>query len=372
MERLFRIIQRFAVVLLFIILFIYALSQARLLLYPLVLAVLFSYLLYPMSSGLEKKGVPRILANFSAILVVASIVGTALYIIYRQIDLLAQQLPQLKEQAEANIDRISQSVSSLFGMSASEMKTWLNEQLSAASENNSVLTDTILPSTTGTIMAIGLIPVYVFLLLYYRNKLYDFFMMVYPEEKHAKAAEVIHEISDVTRRYIGGVFIVVLILCVINTVGLLIIGLKFALLLGILSAVCNFIPYFGTLIGALFPLAAAFVVGDSPGQIVSVVIMFVIVQFTENNILTPNITGGSVQINPLVTIISLIAGGMVWGIPGMFSVVPIMGMLKIVLEKDERYKPFAYLLGTSGTKEHALTAHKIKGFFRIRKGHRDA
>lgn len=366
MERLFRVIQRFAVVLLFIILFIYALSEARLLLYPLVLAVLFSYLLHPVSSGLEKKGVPRILANFSAIVLAVAIVGTAVYTIYTQIDLLAQQGPQLKEKAEANIDRISYSVSSLFGMSASEMKTWLSDQMSAASENHSVLTDTILPSTTGTIMALGLIPVYVFLLLYYRDKLYNFFMMVYPEEKHAKASEVIHEISDVTKKYMGGVSIVVLILCVINTVGLMIIGLKFALLLGILSAVCNFIPYFGTLIGALFPLTAALLFGSS-AQMLSVAIMFLIVQFTENNILTPNITGGSVQINPLVTIMSLIAGGMVWGIPGMFSVVPIMGMLKIVFEKDDRYKPLAFLLGTSGTEEHAVTAHKIRDFFSIRR-----
>lgn len=341
------------------------------LLYPLVLAVLFSYLLYPLSSWLEKKGVPRILANLGAILVALSMVGTAVFIIYKQIDMLAQQWPELKEQAEANIDRISYAVSSLFGMSASEMKTWLSDQLGAASENKSVLTDTILPSTTGTIMAIGLIPVYVFLLLYYRDKFFDFFMMVYPEEKHAKAAQVIDEISEVTKKYLGGVFVVVLILCVINTTGLLIIGLKFAVLFGILSAVCNFIPYFGTLLGALFPLTAALLFGSS-GQILSVVIMFLIIQFTENNILTPNITGGSVQINPLVTIISLITAGMVWGIPGMFSVVPVMGMLKIVLEKDARYRPFAYLLGTGGTEEHAVTAHKIKRFFTFRKKDRDA
>lgn len=371
MEGLFRKIQRLAVALLFIVLFVYALSEARLLLYPVVLAVLFSYLLYPLSSWLEKGGIPRILANLSAILLVVSIVGTAVYIFSGQVDLFAQRWPDLKGQAETNIDRLSSSVSSLFGVSPTEMKTWLSEQLSSASENRSVLADTILPSTMGTIMAIGLIPVYVFFLLYYRDKLYAFFMMVYPEEQHAKVAEVIGEISTVTKKYVGGVFIVVLILCVINTVGLLIIGLKFALLLGILSAVCNFIPYFGTLIGALFPLTAALLFGDSSTQILSVAIMFLIVQFTENNILTPNITGGSVQINPLVTIISLIAGGMVWGVPGMLSVVPIMGMLKIVLEKDPRYKPLAYLLGTSGTEEHSVTAHKMKRFFNFSGRYRD-
>lgn len=367
MERSFRMIQRFAVVLIFVVLFIYALSEARLLLYPLVLAALFSYLLFPLSSWLEKKGFPRILANLSAILLVVAVIGTAGYIISRQVDMLAQRWPELKEKAEANIDRISYSISSLFDVPPDEMKTWLSEQLTSASENRSVLADTILPSTFGTIMAIGLIPVYIFFLLYYRNKLCTFFMMVYPREKHAKATEVIDEISNVTKKYVGGVFIVVLILCVINTLGLMIIGLKFALLLGIISAVCNFIPYFGTLIGAVFPLMVALLFGSS-SQVLGVVILFLIVQFTENNILTPNITGGSVQINPLVTIISIIAGGMVWGIPGMFSVVPILGMLKIALERDSRYKPFAFLLGTSGTEEHALTAGKIKRFFRVRDG----
>ena len=178
MESLFRRIQRFAVVLLFMVLFIYALSEARLLLYPLVLAVLFSYLLYPFSSWLEKKGFPRIVANLTAILVVVAIIGTAIHIISSQVDSLAQRWPELKERADTNIDRISYSVSSLFGASPEEMKTWLSDQLKSASENKSVLTDTILPSTIGTIMAIGLIPVYVFLLLFYRNKLYSFVMMV--------------------------------------------------------------------------------------------------------------------------------------------------------------------------------------------------
>jgi predicted PurR-regulated permease PerM len=210
-------------------------------------------------------------------------------------------------------------------------------------------------------------PVYIFLMLYYRDKIYDFLMMVFPERMHEKAVKVISQISQVTKHYMRGVFFVVLILCVLNSVGLLIVGVRFAILMGILSALCNFIPYFGTLIGALFPLIMAIFTGDSPNQVVGVVILFVIIQFTENNILTPNITGGSVQVNPMVTIIGIIVGGMIWGVPGMFVVVPLIGMLKIVLENYTPTKPFAFLIGTTGTEKHSVTMQKLKRFFILRK-----
>lgn len=367
MHKIYLIIYRLGVILLSIILFIYALVQARTLLYPLVLAVLFSYLLYPIGKWLERRGFHRILANFIIIIGTFIFVSSVIYIIYSQVGLLAEELPELRHQAEHNVNRITESISSTIGVSTTEFKDWINAQLNSLSENSDLLFNTIFPSTATTLMAIGLMPVYIFLLLYYRNKLVDFIMMIWPEERKASVRKVIYEISYVTKHYMGGVFTVVLILCFINSLGLLIVGVRFAILLGIISAICNFIPYFGTLIGALFPLAMAVFTGQSPGETVGVIILFLIVQFTENNILTPNITGGSVQVNPLVTIISIIAGGMVWGIPGMFVVIPLLGMLKIVLESTPSTRPIAFLLGTNGTEKHAITFRKIKGYFYFRK-----
>jgi predicted PurR-regulated permease PerM len=135
-----------------------------------------------------------------------------------------------------------------------------------------------------------------------------------------------------------------LILIILNSIGLLIVGVKYAIMFGILSALMNIIPYFGTLIGAAIPLSYTLLSGE-PEKALGVLILFAIIQFTENNILTPNITGGSVQINPFFTILSIVLGGMVWGIPGMLVSVPLMGAIKIIFENIEPLHPYAYLIG---------------------------
>src|SRR5690606_28474362 len=142
---------------------------------------------------------------------------------------------------------------------------WIRQHISNLGDNQIFIT-TIFPSTTTTVMAIGLMPVYVFMILCYRDKIYKFLMMIFPDRMHDKSVNVISEVSQITIHYMRGACIVVLILCVLNSVGLMIVGVKFAILMGIISALCNFIPYFGTLIGALFPLAMAIFAGESGNE----------------------------------------------------------------------------------------------------------
>jgi len=366
MSRVFELIKKAAVVLFFIVLLTYALIQAKTLLYPIVLAMLFSFLLLPIANFLERKGFTRILTNFIVIFAAAAVMSALAYLLYSRIGNLISEFPDLKEHASENVESMTRAISDRVGVSTNEVRDWVNKRISTLGENN-LFVNTIIPSTTSTIMAIGLMPVYIFLMLYYRDKIYMFLMMLFPREKQPGAEKVIESISQVTKHYMRGVFVVVLILCVLNSVGLMIVGIRFALLMGLISALCNFIPYFGTLIGAAFPLAMALIAGDSPNQVLGVIILFIIIQFTENNILTPNITGGAVQINPMITIISIVAGGMVWGIPGMFVVVPVMGMLKIILENYEPTKPLAFMIGTRGTEKHSVTLGKLKRFFTLKR-----
>jgi predicted PurR-regulated permease PerM len=359
---MYRYIQKGAVILLFFILLIYALVEARTLLYPIALSMLFAFLLLPVANYLESKGFTRILTNFVVIFGSAAIIALVVYIMYSQVGFLLREAPDLKEQALANVESIAENISKRVGVSTDDFKTWIKQHISNLGDNQFFIT-TIFPSTTTTVMAIGLMPVYVFMILYYRDKFYKFLMMIFPDRMHDKAVNVISEVSQITIHYMRGACIVVLILCVLNSVGLMIVGVKFAILMGIISALCNFIPYFGTLIGALFPLAMAIFAGESGNEVVGVIVLFLIIQFLENNILTPNITGGAVQINPFVTIVSIIVGGMIWGIPGMFVVVPLIGMLKIVLANYEPTKPLAFLIGVRGTERHSVTMHKLKQFF---------
>ncbi|MCC5920262.1 MAG: AI-2E family transporter [Cyclobacteriaceae bacterium] len=348
--------------LIFLILAVYVLIATRDFLYPLALAILLAYLLYPIVSFLEKRGVPRIPSNFVALIVGGAVLGGLGYFIYTQTASFVDDWPSMKGQAKVNLLAFERSVESLIGYERSSGDRLYNKALDAIDFGGDSL-GKVFGATTSTLTAFGLMPVYVFFMLYYRNKFKEFVLMLVPDSSHKESEEIITEISEVTGKYIGGVVTVVSILCVLNSVGLMIVGIEYAILLGILSALMNLIPYFGTLIGAVFPLSYALLIDGNPNTIIGVVILFAILQFTENNILTANITGGVVKINPLITILVIIIGAKIWGVPGMFLAIPYLGMFKIFCQHIEFLKPYAFLIGTEGTEKHAVNMDNIKGFF---------
>ncbi|RIJ41726.1 AI-2E family transporter [Pontibacter oryzae] len=357
-------LRQLTLLLFFATLLVYVLVAARDFLYPIAMAILFAYLLYPIEKQLEKWGLPRIPATFLTIIAAMALFVGLLLLLYKQLAIFLTDLPALQNKALLNLDRLQQAIDEEFSQNEPENEHWLRTQLASAIELSGNFLRTVLFATTSTITKFGLIPVYIFLMLYYRNKFLKFILYVVPTERHAKTNCIIDQVSDVTRHYMGGVISVILILCALNTVGLLAIGVEYALLLGILSAIMNFIPYFGTLIGGAIPLFYTFMIQGSPHKALLVLVFFLIIQFTENNILTPNITGSSVNINPMFTILSIVVGGMLWGLPGMFVAVPFLGMIKVYCDHTPPFAPFAFLLGTAGTEEHAFTAKKIIDWFR--------
>ncbi|WP_114779280.1 AI-2E family transporter [Botryobacter ruber] len=353
-------LKKYTYALLLLIMVVYVLIAAREFLYPIFMAVLFAYLLYPVVKQLEKWGVPRILANLITIILSMALFTGLMVLLYKQLAMFMSDFPKLEEEALENLDKLQAVIDKKFGDNSPDNEHWLRAQLSAALELSGGFLAEALLAITNTVTKFGLIPVYIFLMLYYRNKFENFLFRLIPSQSYQKVQLIINEISSVTKRYMSGVVIVILILCFINTAGLAIIGVEYAVLLGILSALMNFIPYFGTLIGGAIPLLYTFVVQGDPQKALAVVGLFILVQFTENNILTPNITGSRVNINPLFTILSIIVGGMIWGLPGMFVAVPFLGMFKIYCDHNEHLSSYAFLLGTSGTEEHALTLDKLK------------
>jgi len=357
------LITKLVILMLFFLLLYTFLVEFKNFLYPIFLGILFAYLLYPVAKFFERFSIPRIPGILLSVILGIIIVYGTIFLIYTQLRFLLKDLPRLEATAVKNIDTFFMQIESQFGevpdASQSNLKKTISEFFRASTDN----LDSILTSTAQTVFTIFIMPVYVFFLLYYRNKYRDFILMVLPEKGHKKTDEIIKDISIVIKKYMGGVFIVVLILCVVNSLGLYIVGVKYWLLFGLIAAIWNFIPYFGTIIGFSFPLVMALLTGDGPGTAIGVVILFIIVQFTENNLLTPNITGGQVRVNPFFIILSVLIAGIIWGIPGMFIVVPLMASFRIICEKVDSLKPYAFLIGDSGTEKYALTTNKLKKFF---------
>jgi predicted PurR-regulated permease PerM len=362
MDKRYILVKKFTVYVIFFLVTIFALIEAQQFLAPLVLAALFSYLLYPIGNFLEKHGLPRILANLVCILAAAGIVTGVVYFFSHQVSIFVEDFPEMKQQAVKNIKSVEEWVVSTFGLSREGVRGWLDDRLSDLGNSGGAF-KTAFRATSNTIVIMGLMPVYIFFMLYYRSKFYEFVLRLVPDKEAERTEDILIKVNKVAEKYMTGVFIVVLILSVVHSVGLSIIGLKYPILLGVTAALFNFIPYFGTLIGALLPLLFSLLAMDSLSYTLWVAIYFLIAQFIENNILTPNITGGIVRLNPLVTILSLIVGSMVWGVVGMFVIVPVMAMFRIFCEHITFLKPISFLLSNRGTEKYAITWDKIKSTF---------
>ncbi len=360
-ERRYLMIKRTAFVLLTMVLFIYGLIAIRNFLYPIAFGFVLAYLVYPLARWFEIKGIPRILANLIVILGTLALMAGLFITAYHIITPLAIDYFDLADSAIENITEMSVSAGEYFGIDADIIKETISRQVGSAFETGIEQLGNVFTATTNTIITFGLLPVYIFLFLYYRTKFMYFLLNLAGRSKRKEMVAMLREIAAVMVRYVGGVIIVVFILSFINSIGLLIIGLQFAIPLGVTAALLNFIPYFGTLLGGLVPLIFAFLVEGNPILALKVVILFIIIQFIENNILTPNIVGGNVNISPFFIITGLVAASMIWGIPGMLLIVPFLASMRILFKHIDFMKPYAFLLGEEGTEKHSIHMSKFKG-----------
>lgn len=334
-----------------------ALILARQLLVPLFLSIMLAYLLFPYADWLEKLKVSRILTNFVVILSFMALVGGVIYTLILLSATFADNISEIKEQVEDNLETIKQSLTAFTGFSEGSIDTWLE----SVSETGQYVSQAF-TATANTALTIGLLPVYTFLLLFYRNKFRDFISMLIPSDKEETAQKIIDQAAEVVPKYLKGLVTVCIILIGMNSLGFYLIGVEYALLFGLIAALFNLIPYLGTILGYGFVMIV--VLGtQGPGLAFAVLVQFFIVQFIENNILTPNITGSYVEINPLVIIFSLVAASMIWGLPGMLIIIPYLGLFKIVCENVESLKPLGFLLGTRGTERYAITIKSLQRRF---------
>ena len=351
---------RFSFTLLAIILFIYAIIIAKDFLYPIAFGILASYLIYPFVNFLEKNKIPRILAISLSLIIIIILMYLTASFIYSRLENLANGFPGLKKQALKNIEELLISIENNIPVGGTTMENFLKTRISFIFENSGIFFNNVFTATAGTIFKLLLLPVYVFLFLFYRTKFAHFILMITPYENRLIVVKILRDISKIVSKYLSGVLVVVLLLSLINSFGLMIIGLKYAVIIGIISGFPAFIPYFGSILGGIIATCFSVLVSDDPVITFKIVIFYLVVVFIEHNILTPNIVGNNLRINPFIIILSLIIAGTIWGIPGMVVIVPFMAFLKIITKYYPGLKPYAFLLGMRGAKRHAFNFPTIK------------
>lgn len=304
---------------------------------PMAFAAFLSIVMLPVVKKLEKRKLGTAFSITIVLVVTVVILGLLIWLVINQVAGLINDLPNLQTKFELYINQVSSTLRRDFGISTSDQNKFLGESMRTIS---AYLGD-VLISTTNTLSVLIQIPIYIFLILIYRDKFRDFFLSLIPGDSEFIWKK---DMERVVQGYISGLTLVTLIIASLNCIGLLALGIDHAIFFGILSGVLTIIPYVGIIIGALFPLIMALITKDSLWYAVGVVIVFAVVQFLEGNFITPRITGSKVSINALAAIIALVIGGKILGIAGMILAVPGIGVLKILLAHTDHLKPFVILL----------------------------
>ncbi|SFP91432.1 AI-2E family transporter [Hymenobacter arizonensis] len=346
-------------------LLVYVLHKLDGILLPLFFAALLSTLLLPMVSKLEDRGWPRILAIITAILLlVGGIVGLGVVFGAQIMDLKAE-LPLIQQKLVVFMDQGQQWLHDRLGMRIMSKDEIIDSSLSSAKKSAGGFLGSTLSTTAGVLSVLTLIPIYIFCFLYYRDHMRQFMFRFVSPDKRTAVLHTMDSIQTVVQAYITGLLMVIVIVAVLNGIGLLLLGVKFAIFFAIFASVLAVIPYIGILVGATIPALITLVETGSPGKAAAVVGVFVFVQFLEGNFITPMITGSKVSINPMAAIVALILGGELWGTPGMILSIPLVAVLKVVFDSNKATEPWGFLLGdvTDGEDTKKDKSDDKPGFF---------
>lgn len=342
-------------ILIFIFLFIAGLYYARNFLIPFCLAILLAMLLYPLSRKFEKWGLPRILSIILCLLLIIIGLAGLITIISTQVISFTSDLPAIQEQIFKKLNTLQGLIEGQFGIRPSEQIKWVKQNINQSLEHSGAFIKDTLVGAASTFAFLALIPIYIFFFLFYRERYLKFIFRITPDDKMKRVNRVIENIQELVQSYLSGVLIVVAILSVLNSVALLIIGIPYAIALGILAAVLNIVPYVGVLAGSIIAASIAFLTKDSIWYTIAVLASMSFIQFLDNNFITPNVTGSKVSINPFAAIIALIIGGILWGVPGMILFIPFAGILKAIFDSIDELSPYGYLIGTEDTDKHSVS-----------------
>ena len=313
---------------------------------PLGFSVLIAILLNPLYTRLAKV-LPKIPAILLSILVAVLLLAGLLYFLSTQINTFTSSLPQLKHKLHLFISQAGIWAKNHFGLNLQQQI----DSLSGASGENTMLRST-LSTIAGVLSVLVLIPIYVFMLLFYKPLILDFLFQVFKEENSLRVAEILSETKTAVQSFMQGLMIETVIVCCLNSLALMLLGVPSAVVIGVLGGILNLLPYIGGLIAIALPVLMVTIVKEGYTTQLFIIAAYLVIQFIDNNILVPRIVSKKVQINALVSIIVVLLGGALWGVAGMFLSIPLIGVLKIIFDRVDDLKPWGRLLGDEVPSEH--------------------
>lgn len=336
------------VILFGLFLLVYVLYILGDILVPFAFAAFVAILLNPLSSFFQRHKVPKPLAIILTLLIAIVVIGSIFYFLSSQMVQFGETFPALKVRFGQITEGLEKFIASHFGISIQKQVQLLKDAL----DSSQALVGKTLGTVIGTLSLVILVPVYVFMMLYYKPLILNFLYEVFKEEHTQNLAEILREAKTAIQSYIIGLLIEMIIVAVLNSTALLILGVKYAILLGVIGAIINILPYIGGIIAILLPVLIATVTKDGYSTQLGIIVAYLIIQFIDNNVVFPRFVAIKVKINALISIVVVLLGNALWGISGMFLSIPFIAVLKIVFDRVDELKPWGKLLGDAVPTRH--------------------
>lgn len=332
--------QHLAYILIVIVLGFIILKQGKFILIPFTFSALFAIMVQPLCNFFERIVKYRIPAILLTLLSVIVVIGLIITLVSVQLTSIINNLENITGKISEGLEQILDWLNNNFDLQKSDVK----ENIPKLVDGTVGFVQKGVTSVTTFIFSLFFVILLVFFFLLYNHNFRMFILHQASAKNKENWTHILHKIQGAMRKYLYGLFAVIGILAVLNSVGLLIIGIDYAIFWGVLAAFLAIIPYIGTTLGGTLPFLYGIATTDSWWQPAAVVGMYVVIQNIEGNIITPKVVGSSVSINPLVALVAIIVGGFIWGISGIILAIPLVGVIKIILNHNDRTIPLAFML----------------------------
>jgi predicted PurR-regulated permease PerM len=312
---------------------------------PIIMAFFISIMLVPIYRYLRKHKFPEALSIVLPILLVAIFVGLIVWFFSSQVANLVSDFPQIKKNVSLHLQALSKWVSSVSHYSTKQQLDFIDQKSNDLLSMAGGMASGAAVTLSSVFVFVGLLPIYIYLLLFYKDILLRFIFMWFKTDDHPKVKDAIYETEAIIKNYLVGLLIQVTYMTILLGGILLLLGIKHALLIGVIFAILNLIPYVGALIGNIIGVLLTLTASTAFGPVITVLAVIAAVQFLDNNILMPRIVGSKVKINALFSIIGVIVGGSLAGVSGMFLSMPIIAVLKVIFDRTVMFKQWGVLFG---------------------------
>ena len=311
---------------------------------PLSFALLIAFISYPLCKWLENRHWPRSLAIGLIILVILILFLPLLGLLGYELNILLKELPRIRTKVGGYSPGIQIWLKETLGIGTDTQSAWINKIIYEIQNGLGSSLKLVLNTTVSTLFMFVMIPVFASLFLYHRGSFVKFLESLVGESYRENLHHLLH-LSIVTYfRFVKGTFFVYIIVGILNSAGLLMLGIEHAVLFGMITAFMTIVPYIGIIISALLPLAVAIITKDSLWYPVGVIVVFTFVQYLEANVIFPRVVGIQLNLSTWSTLVAIMAGTILWGVAGMILFIPMLAILKIISDQVPGLKSLNILL----------------------------